>query len=231
MPPLLCAPAGPRAALLPPSRGRHSPRGNEAGPGRPPLCRCRAAEARRGEARFHFLWRSFFAAPSCAEPRRLCLPRHSSLPAPRRRLPAKRSEGKGCETVPSCRACRAGQRRLSRHRPALLPAGALRRRQPRGHRAQPRLHPFAFLCGTHLPCSGATRPRGARRKGLLLFRGLTCFVRPSPAVNCSNEEVREGWVCGSSLHVLQHNKDPLDSLLAPNARQERNAGNVIIITP
>lgn len=172
MPPLRCAPPGPRAALLPPSRGRHSPRGNEAGPGRPPLCRCRAAEARRGEARFHFLWRSFFAAPSYAEPRRLCLPRHSSLPAPRRRLPAKRSEVKGCETVPSWRACRAGQGRLSRHRPALLPAGALRRRHPRspaGTAPNPACIPLPSFAALTCRARGPRGPAGHAAKGCCCF--------------------------------------------------------------
>lgn len=34
----------------------------------------------------------------------------------------------------------------------------------------------------------------------------------------------------SSLAAVQHNKDLLDSLLAHNAQQKGNAGNVIMIT-
>lgn len=97
---------------------------------------------------------------------------------------------------------------------------------PSGPPAEPLLYLSAFLCDAHLPCSGLTRRPGAR---LLLFRGLTRFVRPSPSVNCSNEEVREGSARGSSLHVLQHNKDHLIPYwhLMPNKREMLECHNYL----
>lgn len=162
-PPLRCAPAvPPPPSSLPPSRGRHSPRGDAAGPGgRLSAVPCRAGAARRGEAHFHFLPGSFFTAPSRAEPRRLYLPRHSSPPAPRRRLPAMRSEAERCGAVPSCRA---GRGRLSRHCPAPVPAGAAR-----GRRGGP----------GQAPRTPAGTPPNPSRIPLPPFAALTCRARSS----------------------------------------------------
>lgn len=131
--PLRCAPAGPpppfslpRAALT--SGGRLS-----AGAGRGTLPLSLGV----------FLCR---AVPSRCEPRRLCLPRHSSPPAPRRRLPAMRSEGRRREAkgrdAKRCPAAGPAWGRLSRHRPAPLPAGAAQGR----HNAPQRRSPVASFC-------------------------------------------------------------------------------------
>lgn len=171
------------------------------------------------------------AAPPLPPP--ALLPARPSPPPPRE---AKRGEAReGAMRSGAQRPARPGAALPAPPRPATCPGspGATGRFRgdtphPSSHPARPRWHPSASLCGAHLPCSELTR---AHCKGLRLFRGLTGFVRLSPSVNCSKEKVREGCVCRSSLHVLQHNKDPLGSLLAPNAQQKRIAGNIIIITP
>ncbi|XP_041273960.1 basic salivary proline-rich protein 4-like [Onychostruthus taczanowskii] len=161
IPPLRGAPAGapPPSSSLPRAALTSGERGQAEGP---PLCRCRAAAARRGEAHFHFLWGSFFAVPCRAVRSRAASASPGTPPRPPLAAASPRSEGrKGCEAVPSCRA---GRGRLSRHRPASLPAGAAR--GPRGGSEQ-------------TPRSPAATPPNPSCIPLPPFAVLTCHARGS----------------------------------------------------
>lgn len=196
-PPSSLPPSLPRAALT--SGGRDRPGGR--------LC-AGSGQRRRGGARHTSTFSEGLSLPCRAEPSRAASASPGTPPRPPLAAASPRCGAQGRD---------AERREAMRSRPqppgrpgAALPAPPRPARylpgQPGGterFRRQPA--PPSPSCIPVPPFAALTcRARsGARRGGLLLFRALTGFVRPSPSVNCSKEEVREGCVSGSSLHGLQ----------------------------
>lgn len=181
------------------------------------------------------------ASPCRAKPRRTappppaspgtppCLPLADASPRCDARLPAApgRLGGGSPSTAPPrylSAAPRGPQDRLGAARRSRACSLAPHHLTPPEHTAEPL---------SYLSTSRVTRPRGARGKELpqrsatFLFFDLYCA--PLSFGKLPEGRGRGGWVDYSRLDVVQHNKAPLDPLLALNAQQKGNAGNVIII--